>query len=382
MEVRTARATSLTGEIRSTGARIPVFAILGIGALVLFSSFSGPACGSGPLPPPKPGLHSLSSVNWVMIATPSQKLPELAYTSMAYDPVDGYVVLFGMNSSSVTSETWTYHAGNWTKLKVASEPSPRSGEALAYDRGDGYLLLDGGRSVEKFRHGCHDLISSPICKDTWKFVGGNWTQLHPSGGGPRQANAKAAFDSSSNQVIVGGGTPAHFTVKQTSWWGYRADRWRVISLVPSSSNPSSGGGVYGAMSKTSSNRTLVYVEPSSTGSPAIAKVWSYTSKNWSLTNGSGGPSLRYYWPTTTSGVSGLAFDPLTRSVILVGGGPSSNQTWRYSAHGWRNLSIASPDPRLGTLITFDAADGYMLLYGWAPGPISTGGYPAETWSLA
>ncbi|MCI4367570.1 MAG: hypothetical protein L3K08_07450, partial [Thermoplasmata archaeon] len=96
--------------------------------------------------------------------------------SMTYDPKDGYVVLFGGSPGwwgvgNDFNDTWTFSAGHWTDLNLSHAPTPRRSAAMAYDAQDGYVVLFGGLKMASSQYS--DL------SDTWKFVGGHWTDLAP-----------------------------------------------------------------------------------------------------------------------------------------------------------------------------------------------------------
>src|SRR2546422_3883964 len=80
------------------------------------------------------------------------------FASMAYDSVDGYVILFGGvdNSGAAIGDSWKFLGGSWTDITPSSSPSPRFSASMAYDTADGYVVLFGG------------LGASGSLGDTWK----------------------------------------------------------------------------------------------------------------------------------------------------------------------------------------------------------------------
>jgi hypothetical protein len=69
-----------------------------------------------------------------------------------------------------------------------------------------------------------------------------------------------------------------------------------------------------------------------------------------------------------------AYDPADRYLVLFGGavqpqlgstfGIASNDTWKFQSGVWSFLpTTSSPSPRWGAALTWDAADGYLLLFG-------------------
>ncbi|MDE1822448.1 MAG: PKD domain-containing protein [Euryarchaeota archaeon] len=88
-------------------------------------------------------------------------------------------------------DTWEYHAGVWTELctgglaapSCASEPSARGAPEMTFDPLDGYVVLFGGGN-------------STQDSDTWSFSGGAWTQRFPSATRPGDSDNALIFDAS------------------------------------------------------------------------------------------------------------------------------------------------------------------------------------------
>jgi hypothetical protein len=75
---------------------------------------------------------------------------------------------------------------------------------------------------------------------------------------------------------------------------------------------------------------------------------------------------------------GMAYDPSLNSIIMFGGCTSgfysnlscvpTNETWLYHDGAWSQVHpTTSPPARVSPLLTYDAADGYLLLFGGASG---------------
>ncbi|MCI4317979.1 MAG: kelch motif-containing protein, partial [Thermoplasmata archaeon] len=58
--------------------------------------------------------------------------------SMAYDPVDGYVVMFGGYTGSYLDDTWIFQNGTWKEIYPKTSPDYRDHSTLAWDAADGY----------------------------------------------------------------------------------------------------------------------------------------------------------------------------------------------------------------------------------------------------
>lgn len=142
------------------------------------------------------------------------------FPSMAYDPGDGYVVLFGgydvtgggcPGVNLACNETWKFSTGNWTELSPSVSPPPRYSAALTYDEADGYLLMFGGANYTT-------TYGSSFFNDTWKFSAGDWTELSPSSNpGPRYG-AGMVFDQFDNVTVFFGGSAVGGSLGQDNTW--------------------------------------------------------------------------------------------------------------------------------------------------------------------
>ena len=114
---------------------------------------------------------------------------------MAYDSTDRYVILFGGKNSSVfLGDTWKFLGGSWTDITSNNGPSPRGAASVAFVTLDGYVVLFGGYG------------GSVFLGDTWKFLGGSWTDITSNTGPSPRILASMADDSTDRYVILFGGT--------------------------------------------------------------------------------------------------------------------------------------------------------------------------------
>jgi hypothetical protein len=114
------------------------------------------------------------------------------------------IMLFGgINTGVVYSDTWLWNGSNWTTLKTAHSPSPRSFHTMAYDSVRGEVVLFGGA----------DPTGNPL-NDTWVWDGSDWTE-EPNTGQPAPRFSQAmTYDSSHGEVVLFGGAndndPSYF----------------------------------------------------------------------------------------------------------------------------------------------------------------------------
>lgn len=133
--------------------------------------------------------------------------------TMVWDGTDHYVMAFaGYTGSTYRNDTWTFVNNTWTNTvpnsggvscthpSVTHCPSIRAGYQMVYvpvhGGFGGYVLVFGGNAG-----------GTKFYSDTWKYVGGIWTNLTGSVGTPPAGRSEAgiAYDTIDNYVVMFGG---------------------------------------------------------------------------------------------------------------------------------------------------------------------------------
>lgn len=298
-----------------------------------------------------------SDGNWTPIVTPNAPSAR-GYAAMTFDARDGYVLLFGgVNPNGFLGDTWTFLDGTWTQLHPAVAPVPRDDAGLAYDAADGYVLMAGG-------------ATNAAIEQTWTFQGGTWTELDPSVG-PSAGNGLAlAFDSADNCTVAFGGYAGALSAQT---WTFRAGSWTAVATRPSPSARTLGAIVYDAADG--------YVLLSGGADPAAADdSWSFHAGAWTLVHRLSAPPGR--------DAAAMAYDAKDGYTVLFGGGSGMvygwgggvlGDTWTYVNGTWsQSWPASAPSPRMESVATYDAADGYVVLFGGRTGS----GYLGDTWTYS
>lgn len=257
-----------------------------------------------------------------------------------------------------------FSPGNWTRLALSVHPSNRSGFALAYDGKDGYVLGFGGSKV----HG-------RVLNETWTFSGGNWTQLFPKVSPPGSNVALLAYDASSGQVIYFGGEiwygSSRGGVSLNETWAFSRGSWSMLHSVHSP--PASR---YGFMDyDASTGKIVLYIgNIAANGTLVGFETWTFQGGNWTQLTTAGMPST---YP------SGLAYDPVYKTVVLVGAVSHANLTigtWLLRHGSWVLSPTTSAPPGSSVLmgaqkLTYDANSSFLVL-------VCAGNYAERTWKFA
>ncbi|MCI4319976.1 MAG: hypothetical protein L3K23_07600 [Thermoplasmata archaeon] len=286
--------------------------------------------------------------------------------AMAYDAHDGYVVAFGGTSlSGFDRGTWRYGGGVWTNitpspLNATNSPSARFGAAMAYDAIDGYALLFGGSA-------CPPLVGHP-CRDTWKFVGGRWTNisaptLTATNTPPGRLAAAVAYDSADQEVVLFGGAGDSGTLRDT--WTYHAGNWTQVVFLVNASLPSARE--LAAMADDPADGYLVlFGGDGNCPNNVCGDTWTFSGSSWMQVTGFSTAPLGRYGEA-------MSYDAVDGYVLMYGGAgfgcPGSGfsncpDTWSFSAGVWSELSATSAVPALyQASMVDDQRDGYVLLQG-------------------
>src|SRR2546425_473890 len=340
--------------------------------------------GGTPVNPTTPGRLTsalrdtwrFSGGTWTNITTvtgPSAR----AGASISFDPADGYLLLFGGQSpTAILGDTWKFSSGSWTSISTSTDPGRRVLGSMSYDAtiGDDYLVLFGGANVTSITS---SQGYSDLRRDTWKFSAGSWTNITTATGPVSQFGSPIVFDAGQ-----GAGYVLFFSTDGLSW-KFSAGVWTSI-ITPSPSLRASPSMVYdaadgyvilfGGTSQSYPNPTFIFFHD----------TWKFQAGVWTNITVSGGPTPR-------AAVS-MAYDAADGYVVLFGGfAPIStsgagqafgllHDTWKFSAGSWTNITVTpSPPARDSGAATYDAADNYLLLFGGVGG--ATGGLK-DTWKFS
>ena len=240
--------------------------------------------------------------------------------AMAYDPADGYVVLFGgRGSHGLLGDTWAYASGRWTNLtpvvpNASNAPSPRSGAALAYDPGDGYLVLFGGST------------STGHVNETWTFRSGNWTRLAVASAPSPRDHVAMATDEGSGGIVLFGGSGGGGPLGDT--WQFGNGSWSPLHPARAPS-PRSDAGMTDDLDPAI--ESLVLLGGVANGS-YFADMWEFSSGAWT-------PVFRSPSPTPRAAMV-FDFDSDLGEILVYGGHTSqpgllsaAGDTWIFQVEG-------------------------------------------------
>ncbi|MCI4362253.1 MAG: hypothetical protein L3J77_03580 [Thermoplasmata archaeon] len=147
------------------------------------------------------GFHT-----WVQLAfPPGGSPPAQAGAGMVYDPAASAIVL--VSSSNASASTWTFRDGAWSADWPSGGPTARSFPTVAYDPVDRAVFLFGGTGTK-----------GPL-NDTWEYAGRTWNQVGSGLAPPASATPRVAYDprGSGMLLFVGGAAATTWEYLQGRW---------------------------------------------------------------------------------------------------------------------------------------------------------------------
>ena len=183
--------------------------------------FGGSSTGEGT---PLADTWTHNGVTWIERA-PATSPPPREGAAMAYDPATGRVVLFGGaidNDGEICvveqyGDTWTYDGVTWTELTLPKSPTPRAYTSMAFDPATGAMVLSGGLYALSAGLGgpCNQ---STVLNDTSGYDGTSWSVQTPDVSPPARQFASMAFNSSTGDMVLFGG--------ESETYSFLADTWK------------------------------------------------------------------------------------------------------------------------------------------------------------
>ena len=287
----------------------------------------------------KGGLDVNTNQTWVFshdswyLLHPRQSPPITNSADLTFDALDRYLLFYGVYGAA-TGQTWAFSHGEWTNLTGnVTQPRVVGLSAMAYDAVDGYVVLYG---IDY-----HDYAMG----QTWTFRAGQWSNDTNAGSPPAEGQTLLQWDPTLQALVLVLGGVGSTVVYQNrpscnATWSFRAGLWSD-TRIPSPCFQSGGGEVMvydsrdGMMVLFFGGADVGYYD----GSPANA-TWLFNGSAWRMTQPSPTPDL------ALNPFAASTFDNGSNEVLLYGGilagyvagGPSqSDQTWAYAGGNWTHL---------------------------------------------
>lgn len=232
-----------------------------------------------------------------------------------------------------SDDLWVYRFSEgdlWARADGAAigAPSPREAASLVYVPDDNVLVMAGGRGG----------MSAPVDQfDVWTFdvQSGGWGEIFPTGNGPGAfSNAPAVWDAAGRRMLVfpraGDRVFALDALEQVpTWTELTLDNPKSLADVEVVWVPGEGAVAYFGNETT----------------PTLEKLVFTPSPHWETVPGSTNTGR----PTQRANAR-IAVDPLTKRILVAGGGPSgsySDDAFVFDYVGQRWNALCPQVPSLG-----------------------------------
>jgi len=246
---------------------------------------------------------------------------------------------------------------DWTQLKPAKLPPARSDHFLVADNVS--LWFWGGRPQP----------GNFVANDTWRYIGNTWTQLTPAVSPAGRWQARAAFDSGRNRIVMfGGRAPNNVFFDDT--WEIVGVAWVKVATKTVPPKRERGGFAYDAKRK----QTVMF-GGRGVGNAVLGDMWVYNGTDWSNVSVTPMPPARYH-PL-------MCYDSDREVIVLFGGRSAAsaastlNATWEWDGTRWTKMNPkVSPPPTSIAGATYDDARNRTVMFG---GLDNTGKFLDTTW---
>ncbi|MGI0053248.1 MAG: kelch repeat-containing protein, partial [Thermoplasmata archaeon] len=278
------------------------------------------------------------SFQWFNL-TPYSSPPGRYGAAMTYDLEDQYVLLFGGESAATATplgDTWSYVSGDWKEICPGNfggsacddGPPPSSDSSMAYDPNSSEVVdYDFARAL------------------TFGFAQGVWVNLTgPERPPAQQFPSGIAYDPVDGRMLILSASGVTFELDGPNW-----TEAPVTGAHPSART--------GAVLFSDTLLGKVVLSGGVEGSQPLTDTWEFGNGTWQAVATASSPP----------GSEAAAFDETYEDGAVLAEAPGSDTLvlWGFSASGWSRVAevgSTAPTPSGEPSLTFDAHDGYLLLY--------------------
>ncbi|MCB9430942.1 MAG: fibronectin type III domain-containing protein [Ardenticatenaceae bacterium] len=269
--------------------------------------------------------------------------------------ISNEVGIFNFPISSGEPPTPTY---NWSLVNQSIKPSARAGVALAVDTSTNDLVLFGGT------------CAGFACGDTWVYDGNSWQELNISGPSPRE-NARMVYDSSRQRIVLFGGhvwAGAHLN----DTWEFDGSSWSQINTNNTPLGRSNQAMTYDPVR----GKVIMFGgwRGTQTGNDILSDTWEYDGTDWTQVS----PA---HSPTANAGPWMSYVPDWSKTILSVRNGTQQyNQTWAYDGVDWTEIGTPTIPRRYNYQMAYNPLQQRLVLFGGYDILYHSGAY-ADTWEF-
>jgi N-acetylneuraminic acid mutarotase len=260
---------------------------------------------------------------------------------MAYDSARRVTVLFGGDGYSLEprADTWEWDgaAGTWTQRSAGSSPSPRWGQAMAYDASRDRVVLFGGYFC------CY----TP--SETWEWNGsaGTWAMLSPPIQPSWRWGHAMTYDSARQRVVLFSG----YTAPADTWdWDGAIWTPRTSTIAPSARF------FHGLAYDSARARMVLFGGLYFTRTGTVGRL--NDTWEWDGTSGAWTQRFPMTHPPPSQYSLRMIYDAARGKAVLFGPG-----TWEWDGAEWTARTATTGPWYINPAVAYDSARGKVVLFG-------------------
>ncbi len=256
--------------------------------------------------------------------------------------------------------------------------SPPSWAARPGESGNPGVSSTGGSVSHASDVNSHHQFSTAVSRSQTPSDG--WSRLTTDGSPPPQWGTSLAFDPAVGGMVEFGGADFSVPFYQNSTWILINDSWHneTHGTAPSARLAAQLTYDYADGYLLLFGGCGVVQKSVANCPPNLGDTWEYSDNNWTQIHSSISPSPRQQ--------AGLTFDAADGYVLLFGGNNGTSplgDTWVYKGGEWTELHPnPSPPAESGGSLVFDPSTGYCILFGGTgANPTGPGAVYNTTWAF-
>lgn len=275
--------------------------------------------------------------------------------AIAYDAAHNNYVLFGgQTDNGASDETWTWDGHQWSETSPTHKPRARRLTTMAYDPEQKVVVLYGGL-IQTSAEGT-------AASDTWTWDGSDWTEVAATDAVPGQRIGASMVTTSTGVVLFGGSVGPNSDFFADAWTWKGGDHWVRIDGSPTPEGRSNAAVVWDIADSSLfvDGGTGLNAEAGGgeLGKP-LGDAWSLKNGSWNRVVGSGPPAVAQ---------PNAIWDKSSKRVLVLFGMsgtacPSpTNSAWTWDGASWSRLPDLTVPPRWGAAVAQDDT-GKALVFG-------------------
>lgn len=287
---------------------------------------------------------------------------------IAYDERRQRVTIYGgwsdtsdTNGHWPLNDTWEWDGNSWSRISNARvDGAFQAGAAplawiefgMTYDSRRERVITHGGyTNGNPDNCGAVDRLLS-ASRATWQWDGAHWQPVTCDG--PEAINIELAYDGARDRVVMIGGVvdpPPSRIGSKYGTWELNGNSWLRVGDAPSLNvaNPPLAKPGYAMAFDQRRAVTVLQVN---------AQTWEYAGTSWELKS-KDGPAEEPFGMMGVRYGSEMAYDARRQRIVQL----VYDTTWEWDGERWEKRAVAPSPARASTHLTYDAAQGYMLLFG-------------------